>query len=79
MMPKPASMDNLNKNTTHYDQKGSSYDKGQTYAVRQANVKLLEPAQEETDPLQASGFDAAETYDEGYYIAVVNTVNEANK
>ena len=72
-------MDDQSKNTTRYDWKSSSYDKGQMYAVRQANVQLLEPAQEGTNPPQASGFNAAEMYDKGYYMAVVNTVNEADK
>ena len=40
-------------------------------------MQLPEPAQEET--VQISGFDAAETYNEGYYVAVVNTANEAEK
>ena len=64
---------------THYDRKSTSYDKGRTYAMRQADVQLLDPTQEEPDPQQASGFDATEMYDEGYYVAIVNTVNEAKK
>ena len=77
--PKPMNMDNQNKNTTHYDRKGISYDKSQTYAVRQAKVQLPDPVQEELDSQQASGFDAAKMYDDGYYVAVVNMVNEADK
>ena len=72
-------MDNQNKNTTHYDRKNTSYDKCRTYAVRQAGVQLPDPVQEEPSPQPASQFDAAQTYDEGYYVAIVNTANEANK
>ena len=79
MTPKPINMDNQSKNMTHYDRKSTSYDKGWTYAMRQANVQLPDPAQEEPDPQQASGFNAAEMYNEGYYVAVVNTANEAKK
>ena len=79
MTLKLLNMDNQNKNTAHYDRKGTSYDKSQTYAVRQANVQLPDPVQEEPDSQQASGFDAAEMYDDGYYVAVVNMVNEADK
>ena len=79
MTLKLMNMDNQNKSSAHYDQKNTSYDKSQTYAVRQADVQLPDPVQEELDPQLASEFDAAETYDKGYYLAVVNTVNEANK
>ena len=77
--PKPMNMDNQNKSSAHYDRKNTSYDKSQTYAVRQADVQLPDPVQEGLDPQPASEFDAAETYDEGYYVAVVNTANEADK
>ena len=39
-------------------------------------MQLPDPVQEEPDPQPASEFDAAETYNKGYYVAVVNTVNE---
>ena len=78
-MLKPTNHDSQSKNTTHYNRKSSSYNKSRTYAVRQANVPFHEPAQEEPDSSHDCGFDAAETYDEGYYVAVVNTVNEANQ
>ena len=77
--PKPINMDNQGKSMTHNDRKSISFDKGRTYAMTQANVQLLDPAPEEPEPQQASGFNAAETYDEGYYVAIVNTVNEADK
>ena len=79
MTPKPMNMDNQNKNTTHYDRKNTSYDKSRTYVVRQADIQLSDPVQEETDSQQVSGFDAAKMYDDGYYVAVVNTANEADK
>ena len=79
MTPKLMNMDNQNKNTTHYDRKNTSYDKSRTYAVRQADVQLPDPVQEETDSQQASGFDAAKMYNDGYYVAVVNTANKADK
>ena len=75
---KPMNMDNQNKSSAHYDQKNTSYDKSQTYAVRQADVQLPDPVQEEPYPQPASEFDAAETYDTSY-VAVVNTANEADK
>ena len=53
-MLKPTNHDNQSKNTTHCDRKNSSYDKNRTYAVRQADVQLEEPAQEEPDPPQVS-------------------------
>ena len=77
--PKPMNMDNQNKSSAHYDRKSTSYDKSRTYAVRQADVQLPGPVQEEPGPQPASEFDAAKTYDEGYYVAVVNMANEADK
>ena len=76
---KPMNMDNQNKSSAHYDRKSTSYDKSRTYAVRQADIQLPDPVQEELDPQPASEFDAAETYDEGYYVAVVNMANETDK
>ena len=76
---KPSNTDNQGKSMTHYDRKGTSYDKSQTYVVRQADVQLPDPVQEEPDSQQDPSFNAAETYDEGYYVAVVNTANEADK
>ena len=69
----PKSLDNQNKNTTHYDRKNTAYNKSQVYAVRQADVQLPDPAQGEPGPQPAPEFDAAKTYDKGYYVAVVNT------
>ena len=74
--PKP--LDNQSKNTTHYDRKNMAYDKSRAYAVRQADVQLLDPAQAEPDPSLTSEFDTAEMYDEEYYIAVVRTADEAD-
>ena len=79
MTPKPINTDSQSKSMTHYDRKGTSYDKSQTYAVRQTDVQLPDPVREEPESEQDSGFDTAETYDEGYYVAIVNTANEANK
>ena len=76
MTPKP--LDNQNKNTTHYDRKSMAYDKSRVYAMRQADVQLPDPAQGEPDPPPASEFDAAETYEEGYYIAIVKTADKAD-
>ena len=79
MTPKLINTDNQGKTMTHYDRKGTSHDKSWTYAVRQTDVQLLDPVQEEPESQQDPRFDAAEMYDEGYYMAVVNTANEADK
>ena len=76
--PKPPSNDNQNKNMTHYE-RNSSYNKNQIHAVRQADMQLPESAQEELDLSQVCGFDADETYNEGYYVAVINMANEADR
>ena len=74
---KPHSQDNHNKNTSHYGGKSLSYDKRRTYAVRHTKVHLPEPEQDEPDSSPAPEFDAGEVYDEGYYVAVIAMVDEA--
>ena len=44
--------------------------------MRQAEVQLLDPVRDELDPPQSYEYDASETYDKGYYVAVVNTANK---
>ena len=75
--PKPHNQDNHNKNVNHYGEKGPTYDKTRTYAVRQTEVHLLEPEQEEPDLPPVSEFDLGEVYDEGYYVAVITMADEA--
>ena len=75
----PKLLDNQNKSTTHYNRKNMTFDKSRAYAVRQTDVLLPDPAQGEPGLQPAPEFGVAETYDEGYYVAVVNTANEADK
>ena len=77
--PKPHSQDNLNKNTTHYGGKGSPYNKTRAYTVRHTDVQLPDPEQDEPNPPPNCEIDPAKIYDEGYYVAVINMANEANK
>ena len=76
---KPPSHDNQSKNTTHYDRKSSSYDKNRTYAVRQNDVQLLDSIQDEPESPPEYQYDDGESYDEGYYVAIVNTGNEVDR
>ena len=77
--PKPHSQDNHNKNTNHYSGKGPSYDKTRTFAVRHTNVQLLNLDQDKPDSSLASEFDVGEVYDEGYYVAMIAMVDEAEQ
>ena len=76
MTAKP--LDNQSKNTTHYDRKNTAYDKSRAYVMRQTDMQLPDLAPAEPDLSPASEFDAAEMYDEGYYVAVVKTSDEAD-
>ena len=76
--PKPHHTDSGNKNTSHYN-KNSSYDKPRAYAVRHTNVQIPDQEGDEPDPSLANEIDLDEIYDEGYYVAVINTANEADK
>ena len=76
-MPKPHSQDNHNKNTNHYGGKGPSFNKTRTYAVRHTDVQLPNLDQDEPDSSLASEFDTGKVYNEGYYVAVIAMVDEA--
>ena len=41
--PKPTNTDNQSKSMTHFDRKGTSYNKSRAYAVRQTDVQLPDP------------------------------------
>ena len=77
--PKPHSHDNLNKNTAHYSGKGSAYEKTWTYTVRHTDVQLPDPKQDEPSLPPNCEIDPAEIYDDGYYVAVINMANKADK
>ena len=75
---KPHSQDNHNKNANHYGGKGPTYNKTRAYAIRHTEVHLPEPEQEEPDSSPVSEFDPGELYDEGYYVDVIATADEAD-
>ena len=77
--PKPHHNDNVNKNTSHYSSKNSSYDKPRTYTVRHTDVQILDLEQDETNSSPSCEVDPDEIYDDGYYVAVINTANKADK
>ena len=74
---KPQNQDTHNKNTNHYGGKGPSYDKTRAYAVRHMDVHLPNPEPDEPDSPPVPDFEAGEVYDEGYYVAVIAMVDEA--
>ena len=76
--PKPHHTDSGNKNTSHYN-KNSSFDKPWAYTVRHTDVQIPGWEGDEPDPSLTNEIDPDEIYDEGYYIAVINTANEADK
>ena len=76
--PKPHHTDSGNKNTSHYN-KNSSYEKPRAYTVRHTNVQILDQEGDEPDSSLINEIDPDEIYDEGYYIAVINMANEADK
>ena len=76
--PKPHHTDSGNKNPSHYN-KNSTYDKPRAYTVRHTNVQILDQGGDEPDLSSTNDIDPDEIYDEGYYVAVINTANEADK
>ena len=78
MSPKPHHTDSGNKNTSHSN-KNLTYDKPQAYTVRHTDVQIPDPGGDEPDLSPINDIDPDEIYDEGYYVAVINTANEADK
>ena len=76
--PKSHHTDNSNKNTSHYN-KNSTYDKPRAYTVRHTDVQIPDQGGDEPDLSPTNHIDPDEIYDEGYYVAVINTANEADK
>ena len=63
----------------HYSGKDSQYEKTRTYTVRHADVHLPDPKQEEPSSPPDRKIDPVEIYNDGYYVAVINMANEADK
>ena len=76
--PKPHHTDSGNKNTSHYN-KNSTYDKPRAYTVRHTDVQIPDQGGDEPDLSPTNDIDPDEIYDEGYYVAVINMANEADK
>ena len=76
--PKPHHTDSGNKNTSHYN-KNSTYDKPRAYTVRHTDVQIPDQVGDEPDLSPTNDIDPDEIYDEGYYVAMINTANEADK
>ena len=76
--PKPHHTNSGNKNASHYN-KNSTYDKPRAYTVRHTDVQILDQRGDEPDLSPTNDIDPDEIYDEGYYVAVINTANEADK
>ena len=76
--PKPHHTDSGNKNTSHYN-KNSTYDKPRAYTVRHTNVQIPDQGGDEPDLSPTNDIDPDEIYNQGYYVAVINTANEADK
>ena len=76
--PKPHHTDSGNKNASHYN-KNSTYDKPRAYTVRHTDVQIPDQRGDEPDLSPTNDIDPDEIYDEGYYVAIINTANEADK
>ena len=76
--PKPHHTDSGNKSTSHYN-KNSTFDKPRAYTVRHTDVQIPDQRGDEPDLSPTNDIDPDEIYNEGYYIAVINTANEADK
>ena len=76
--PKPHHTDSGNKNASHYN-KNSTYDKPWVYMVRHTNVQIPDQRGDEPDLSPTNDINPDEIYDEGYYVAIINTANEADK
>ena len=76
--PKPHHTGSGNKNTSHYN-KNLTYNKPRAYMVRHTDVQIPDQGGDEPDLSPTNDIDLDEIYDEGYYVAIINTANEADK
>ena len=76
--PKPHHTDSGNKNASHYN-KNLTYDEPGAYTVRHTDVQIPDQRGDEPDLSPTNDIDLDEIYDEGYYVAVINTANEADR
>ena len=76
--PKPHHTDSGNKNTSHYN-KNSTYNKPRAYTVRHTDVQIPDQRGDEPDLSPTNDINPDEIYNEGYYVAVINTANKADK
>ena len=76
--PKPYHTDSGNKSTSHYN-KNVTYNQPRVYTVRHTDVQIPDQGGDKPDLSSTNDIDPDEINDEGYYVAVINTANEADK
>ena len=73
---KPLGNDSQHKNSGQHDQKNMLSEKAQVYAVRKTELELLDPIPEEPEPPADYDSELQDSYDEGYYVAMVHAADE---
>ena len=76
MMPKPLGNDSQHKNSGQHDWKSMLSEKARVYAVRKTELELLDPIPEEPEPPADYDSELEDSYDEGYYVAMVHAADE---
>ena len=75
MTPKPLGNDNQHKNSGHHDRKNTLPEKTWVYAVWKMDLELPDPAPEEADSPVEYDSEQEESYNEGYYVAMIHRSN----
>ena len=74
--PKPLGHDHQHKNT---DRKNVTLEKARVYAVRKTDLELPDPVPEEEEQPGEYDSELEESYDEGYYVAMVHAADEIDR
>ena len=75
-MPKSLGNDSQHKNSGQHDRKNVLSEKAWVYAVRQTDLELPDPIPEEPESPADYDSELEDSYDEGYYMAMVHAADE---
>ena len=78
-MPKPLGGDGQHKNPSQHDRKNMLSEKARVYAVRKAELELPDPIPEEPESSADYDSELEDSYDEGYYVAMVHAADEIDR
>ena len=77
--PKSLGSDNQHKNSGPNDRKNVLSEKARVYGIWQTELELPDPAPEEPEPPADSDSELEDSYDKGYYVAMIHETDEIDR